>query len=208
MPENELKAWIDNILSNVHIEDVRTINDVLTRELKIDKLQRLAKRDFKACDRCFPLIQEYQLLSILSWQQETKDFQSSDGSRSGNSEGEPIEMGISKMTDLGIGENRGENKDEDKGKAPEAIKKISKEIGKVKESDFEITEEQKREIQRQEARDGKIVVKKDKDRDKEERLPTLTTYKYSKNGKGDLYESVLMAGQPCFITYNHTSLVK
>ena len=53
MPENELKAWIDNIVSNVHIADVRTINDVLTRELKIDKLVRLAKRDFKACDRCF-----------------------------------------------------------------------------------------------------------------------------------------------------------
>ena len=52
MPENELNAWIDNILSNVHL-DFKTINDVLTRELKIDKLQRLAKRDFKACDRCF-----------------------------------------------------------------------------------------------------------------------------------------------------------
>ena len=43
MPANELEAWIDNILSNVHIADVRTINDVLTRELKLDKLQRLAK---------------------------------------------------------------------------------------------------------------------------------------------------------------------
>ena len=43
MPENELNAWIDNILSNVHL-DFKTINDVLTRELKIDKLQRLAKR--------------------------------------------------------------------------------------------------------------------------------------------------------------------
>jgi hypothetical protein len=53
MPQNELEAWIDNILSNVHIADVRTINETLTRELEIDKLVRLAKRDFKACDRCF-----------------------------------------------------------------------------------------------------------------------------------------------------------
>ena len=53
MPQNELNAWIDNILSNVHIADVRTINETLTRELKIDKLERLAKRDFKTCDRCF-----------------------------------------------------------------------------------------------------------------------------------------------------------
>lgn len=53
MPESELEAWIDNILSNVHIQDVRTINDTLTRELEIDKLVKLAKRDFKACDRCY-----------------------------------------------------------------------------------------------------------------------------------------------------------
>ena len=36
MPTNELEAWIDNILSNVHVADVRTINDVLTRELKLN----------------------------------------------------------------------------------------------------------------------------------------------------------------------------
>jgi ribosomal protein L40E len=53
MPQNELDAWTDNILSGVHREDIITINDILTRELKIDKLERLAKRDFKACDRCY-----------------------------------------------------------------------------------------------------------------------------------------------------------
>ena len=53
MPTNELEAWIDNILSNVHVADVRTINDVLTRELKLNELQRLVNRDFKTCDRCF-----------------------------------------------------------------------------------------------------------------------------------------------------------
>ena len=62
------------------------------------------------------------------------------------------------------------------------------------------TKDQKDNLRKQEAKDGKIVVEKE-----EEKLPTLTTYKYSKNGKGDLYESVLIAGQPCFITYNHKS---
>ena len=107
------------------------------------------------------------------------------------------------MTDLGIGESRGRKK-ETKEKHLKRIKKISKGLGKIKESDFEITEEQKREIKRQEAKEGKIVVAENNE-DKDEKLPTLTTYKYSKNGKGDLYESVLIGGQPCFITYNHAT---
>ena len=50
--------------------------------------------------------------------------------------------------------------------------------------------------------DRKVGVKRDKE---EERSAVCTTYKYSKNGKGDLYESVLIGDQPCFITYNHAS---
>jgi hypothetical protein len=61
------------------------------------------------------------------------------------------------------------------------------------------TRDQKTDLQRQGARDGKIVLKKD------EPVPNFTTYKYSKNGKGDLYESVLIDGQPCFITYDHST---
>ena len=92
-----------------------------------------------------------------------------------------------------------------KDKSLEHIKKISKDIGKVKAEDFEVTEEQRNEIKKLEAKYGKIVIKKDRDNDKEKRIPTLTTYKYSKNGKGDLYESVLIGGQPCFVTYNNTT---
>ena len=66
------------------------------------------------------------------------------------------------MTDLGIGEDEEEQtKTKTKEKHLKRIKKISKGIGKAKAE--ELTEEQKREIQRLEARDGKIVVKKDKD---------------------------------------------
>src|SRR6476620_11326871 len=64
------------------------------------------------------------------------------------------------MTDLGIGEPEPET-DEDRKKIKEKhlkrIKRISKDL-QVKESDFEITEEQKREIKRQEAKEGKVVV--------------------------------------------------
>lgn len=69
-----------------------------------------------------------------------------------------------------------------KDKSLEHIKKISKDIGKVKAEDFEVTEEQRNEIKKLEAKYGKIVIKKDRDNDKEKRIPTLTTYKYSKNG--------------------------
>ena len=46
MPTNELEAWIDNILSNVHVADVRTINDVLTRELKLNELTEISEPGF------------------------------------------------------------------------------------------------------------------------------------------------------------------
>jgi hypothetical protein len=82
------------------------------------------------------------------------------------------------------------------------IEEISKESNKITAADFSNpTKDQKEDLKKQEARDGKIVVVKQED----EKLPTLTTYKYSKNGKGVLYESVLIGGQPCFITYNHTT---
>ncbi len=62
------------------------------------------------------------------------------------------------MTDLGIGEPEDENtKMKIKEKHLMRIKKISKDL-EVKESGFEITEEQKREIKRLEAKDGKVVV--------------------------------------------------
>ena len=88
----------------------------------------------------------------------------------------------------------------------EKHRKIYKDLKPLSRDDFSNpSREQKKELQKQEARDGKVVVKKVKDKDEEEKLPTLTTYKYSNNGKGNLYESVLICGQPCFITYNHKS---
>ena len=88
----------------------------------------------------------------------------------------------------------------------EKHRKIYKDLKPLSRNDFSNpTREQKKELQKQEARDGKVVVKKDKDEEEEEKLPTLTTYKYSNNGKGNLYESILFGGQRCFITYNHTS---
>ena len=60
------------------------------------------------------------------------------------------------MTDLGIGETD-EEKTKIKEKHLKRIKKISKDL-EVKESDFKITEEQKRVIQKLEAKEGKVVV--------------------------------------------------
>jgi hypothetical protein len=50
-----------------------------------------------------------------------------------------------------------------------------------------MTKDQKKDIQKQEARDGRIVVNKEK----ETLVHPFTTYMYSNNGKGDLYESVV-----------------
>ena len=61
------------------------------------------------------------------------------------------------MTDLGIGEDE-ETKTKTKEKHLKRIKRISKGLGKAKVVD--LTEDQKREIQRLEARDGKVVVGK------------------------------------------------
>ena len=60
------------------------------------------------------------------------------------------------MTDLGIGETD-EEKTKIKEKHLKRIKKISKDL-EIKESDFKITEEQKRAIQKLEAKEGKVVV--------------------------------------------------
>jgi hypothetical protein len=35
------------------------------------------------------------------------------------------------------------------------------------------------------------------------RQQKFTAFKYSSNGQGDLFESVMLGGGPCFITYNH-----
>lgn len=87
----------------------------------------------------------------------------------------------------------------------EKYRKIYKDMKPFNKDDFSNpTREQKREVQKLEAKVGKVVIKKDKDKDKEQ-LPAFTTYKYSNNGKGNLYESILIAGQPFFITYNHAS---
>ena len=84
----------------------------------------------------------------------------------------------------------------------EKHREIYKDVRPLNKDDFsKPTKDQKKDLNKQEARDGKIVVVKKE----EEKLPTLTTYKYSKNGKGELYESVLIGGQPCFITYNHNT---
>ena len=103
---------------------------------------------------------------------------------------------------LGVGKGPGKMTAETDEKIREEHGKIYKDIRPLTKEDFSNpTKSQKTDINRLEAKDGKIVVN-NKD---EEKLPTLTTYKYSKNGKGDLYEAVLIDGQPCFITYNHTS---
>ena len=71
------------------------------------------------------------------------------------------------MTDLGIGEDPDEEKRKTQEKHRKRIKKISKNIGRPIAAD--LTEEQKREVQRLEARDGKVVVKKDKDEDEDDK---------------------------------------
>ena len=82
----------------------------------------------------------------------------------------------------------------------EQHRKIYKDMKPLAKDDFSNpTKSQKTDIKKLEAKDGKIIL------NKEERIPPFTTYKYSKNGKGDLYESVLIGGQPCFLTYNHTT---
>lgn len=82
----------------------------------------------------------------------------------------------------------------------EEHRKIFKDIKPLNKDDFSNpTKSQETDIKKLEVKDGKIVL------NKEEQLPPFTTYKYSKNGKGDLYESALIGGQPCFITYNHTT---
>ena len=83
----------------------------------------------------------------------------------------------------------------------EKHRKIYKDVRPLNKDDFSNpTKSQKADLKKQEARNGKISFDKE-----EERIPTFTTYKYSKNGKGDLYESVLIGGQPFFVTYNHTT---
>lgn len=52
MPDNELESWINNILSGTHIADIKTLNNILTNELKIYSIEKLAKKDFKVCDKC------------------------------------------------------------------------------------------------------------------------------------------------------------
>lgn len=34
-------------------------------------------------------------------------------------------------------------------------------------------------------------------------IPTFTTFKYSENGKGNLWESAIVGNEPCFISYDH-----
>ena len=86
-------------------------------------------------------------------------------------------------------------------------RRIYKDMKPLSKDDFSNpTRDQKDNLRKQEARDGKVVVKKERVSDKEELLPpAFTTYKYSQNGKGDPYESILIAGQPFFLTYNHTT---
>jgi hypothetical protein len=81
----------------------------------------------------------------------------------------------------------------------EKYRKNYKDMKRLTKDDFSNpTKDQRKDLQKQEARDGKMVVVKKE----EEKLPTVTTFKYSKNGQGDLYESVLIGGQPYFICYN------
>ena len=76
------------------------------------------------------------------------------------------------MTDLGINESEPEDEETNtkiKQKHLKSIKNKSKDFRDVKESDFsEITEEQRREIKRLEAKVGKVVVKKDKGEEDED----------------------------------------
>jgi hypothetical protein len=59
---------------------------------------------------------------------------------------------------------------------------------------------------------GNGIRKKDKDgrnnpikEEKEKKRPIIPTYKYSKIGKGDLYESVILGGIPAFLRYDEAN---
>ena len=41
--------------------------------------------------------------------------------------------------------------------------------------------------------------------EKEKKRPVVPTYKYSKLGKGDLYESVILGGIPAFLRYDEAN---
>ena len=48
--------------------------------------------------------------------------------------------------------------------------------------------------------------KKKNNDEKENDKPRITTFKYSDKGKGNLYESVLVDGKPCFMVYNNDNV--
>ena len=44
---------------------------------------------------------------------------------------------------------------------------------------------------------------KAKQKEKEKKKPRFDAYKYSKNGKGPLFEAIILSGSPVFITYQN-----
>ena len=65
LPERELHVWIEEILTKTNISDLETLNEVLTKSIKIDRLEKLANRDFKICDKCFSTYPKYTNTCII-----------------------------------------------------------------------------------------------------------------------------------------------
>ena len=90
------------------------------------------------------------------------------------------------------------------------VEEISKGHDNVSVDDFEITEEQQKYIDEEDRRSGFVKVRQPVENEKvkpepeaNKQKPKFTTFKYSSNGTGDLFESVILGGRPCFITYDH-----
>ena len=90
------------------------------------------------------------------------------------------------------------------------VEEISKGHDNVSVDDFEITEEQQKYIDEEDRRSGFVKVRQPVENEKvkpepeaNKQKPKFTTFKYSSNGTGDPFESVILGGKPCFISYDH-----
>ena len=52
MEEHDLAAWIEDIITRLHKEDIHTIATTLDLALRDDNIEMLKNRWFKMCDKC------------------------------------------------------------------------------------------------------------------------------------------------------------
>ncbi len=88
----------------------------------------------------------------------------------------------------------------------EELKKFRASIAEsrpITKGDFSnLNKNQKETLKKQEKRDGKVVIERKGEDEDEEKTKEVMVYKYSNNGKDDLYESIILNGLPCFIMYD------